>query len=81
MDPSEYTVGDLFFYSGLFGGILIVYLGLQQLETPVHPFIRIILGIVVGVGLGYILRRSYEARPPRPPQNRRPDDDFDRYGR
>ena len=52
----RYTLNDLVYYTGLFGGIIAVYL---TTRPYVHPLIALIGGLVVGVGLGYALERAY----------------------
>jgi hypothetical protein len=53
-----YTVKDLFYYGGLFGGIIIVYTTLDPWK--IHPLMRLLLGLGVGVALGWLLERTYE---------------------
>jgi hypothetical protein len=52
-----YTVADLVYYAGLFGGIILVYLALQPLG--VHPLVRLVAGLAVGIGLGYLFETAY----------------------
>jgi hypothetical protein len=54
-----YTVRDLYYYSGLFAGIIIVYVGTQS--TELHPILRLVLGLIAGVALGWIADRAYQA--------------------
>jgi hypothetical protein len=58
-DGSGYTVNDLVYYSGLFLGIIVVF----AIGRPygIHPIIMLIVGLVVGVGLGYVLERFYRS--------------------
>lgn len=53
-----YTVKDLVYYGGLFGGLIVVYLAGRP--YGVHPLILLVGGIIVGVGVGYVLERLYE---------------------
>ncbi|PQO32747.1 hypothetical protein DTL21_21410 [Bremerella cremea] len=46
-----YTIDDLIYYTGLFGGIIVTYLLLENL--PIHHIIRLIIALVVGVGTGW----------------------------
>ncbi|RCS46268.1 hypothetical protein DTL42_14940 [Bremerella cremea] len=46
-----YTIDDLIYYTGLFGGIIITYLLLENL--PIHHIIRLIIALIVGVGTGW----------------------------
>jgi hypothetical protein len=63
MRGPDYTVKDLLFYSGLIGGIIIVYLALEPLE--VHRLLRLLAGLVVGCGLGYVMSLAVSDRPKR----------------
>ena len=53
-----YTVEDLVFYMGLFAGIIGVYLALEPYE--VHRLVRLLGGIVVGAGLGWVMLKVYQ---------------------
>ena len=53
----NYTVKDLVYYIGLFGGIIATYLILKPFEF--HQIIVLIAGLVVGVGLGWLLETAY----------------------
>lgn len=53
-----YTVNDLVYYGGLFGGLIVVYLAGRP--YGVHPIALLVGGLVVGVGLGYVLERLYD---------------------
>lgn len=56
---NDYTMGDLVFYVGLFGGIILTnQLLIGVIETGL---IRLIIGAVVGIGLGWVLGRVYAA--------------------
>src|SRR5206468_1570026 len=57
MTSPGYTTKDLVYYTGLFAGIILVYLGLGPLG--VHPILSLLLGLGVGVGLGWLLERLY----------------------
>ncbi len=48
----QYTTKDLYYYGGLFGGIILTFgvLGLFGVE---NYWVKIITGLIVGVGLGY----------------------------
>ncbi|MGE3806612.1 MAG: hypothetical protein AB7K24_18245 [Gemmataceae bacterium] len=79
MKGPDYTVEDLIYYMGLFGGIIVTYLVMEQMG--VHPLLRLIVGLVVGVGLGWVCLRIYTnaISPPRqdpdsPPRN--PDEQY-----
>jgi hypothetical protein len=52
-----YTVNDLVYYMGLFGGIIGVYLGTAPLGL--HPLLRLVGGLIVGVGCGWVLEKLY----------------------
>jgi hypothetical protein len=56
---SDYTVNDLVYYSGLFLGIIVVF-GLGR-PYGIHPIVTLVVGLVVGVGLGYTLERVYRS--------------------
>jgi hypothetical protein len=53
----NYTVKDLVYYIGLFGGIIATFFILTPFE--VHHIVKLIAGIVVGVGLGWLLETAY----------------------
>jgi uncharacterized membrane protein YebE (DUF533 family) len=78
-----YTIADLYYYGGLFGGIIIVYLGTEGME--IHRFVRLIVGLIVGAGLGYVMERAYSnyrMNAYRRQQEQPPEDDrthFDRW--
>ncbi len=57
MKPPGYTVKDLLYYTGLFAGIIAVYLALAPFG--VHPIIRLVGGLIVGVGAGWLLEKAY----------------------
>lgn len=52
-----YTMTDLVYYAGLFGGVIVVYLATKN--VPLHPILRLGAGLVVGVGVGWALERAY----------------------
>jgi hypothetical protein len=58
MQGPGYTVKDLFYYGGLFAGIILVSTTLQP--WGIHPLFRLLLGLGLGVGLGWLLERIYE---------------------
>lgn len=70
MKGPGYTVDDLIYYLGLFGGIIVTYQVLAQFD--VMPIIRLIAGLVVGVGLGFVSLSIYKSLNAPPPQD--PDD-------
>lgn len=71
MPGPGYTVKDLVYYSGLFGGICLVYVGTRQ--VAIHHILRLIISIVAGLGLGWAALSAYESsRQKNPPR----DDDF-----
>ena len=55
----KYTVKDLVYYAGLFAGIIVTFKALEPFA--IHSIIRLIAGLVVGVGLGWIAERVYSA--------------------
>lgn len=57
MKAPEYTFKDLIYYAGLFLGIIGTYLILQSMG--INPIVRLIVGLVVGVGIGWGLERLY----------------------
>ena len=63
MKGPGYTTRDLAYYAGLFGGIMLVYLICQP--YGVHPVVRLIVGLIVGVALGWMTERAFF--PPRGP--------------
>lgn len=54
---SDYTVSDLVFYAGLFGGVIVAHLTLAG--TIENSWIRLGIGVVLGIGLGWGLRLLY----------------------
>lgn len=52
-----YTISDLVYYGGLFGGVIVVYLATKSMA--IHPIVRLGVGLVVGVGLGWAFERAY----------------------
>ena len=52
-----YTMNDLVYYTGLFLGIIVVF-GLGR-PYGFHPLLMLVVGLIVGVGLGYTLERLY----------------------
>ncbi|PQO27240.1 hypothetical protein [Blastopirellula marina] len=46
-----YTIDDLIYYTGLFGGIIVTYVLLQN--VPIHHIIRLIIALAVGAGTGW----------------------------
>ena len=52
----NYGIKDLLFYSGLFGGIIITFLALESFE--IHRLIRLIIGVFVGAGIGYLMQMA-----------------------
>jgi hypothetical protein len=61
MGGPEYTEKDLYYYGALFGGIIIAYVGLGMLGVT-SQLIRVIAGLVLGVGLGYLTEKSLSRR-------------------
>jgi hypothetical protein len=52
-----YTVNDLVYYTGLFLGIILVF-GVGR-PYGFHPLLLLVGGLAAGVGLGYVLERTY----------------------
>jgi hypothetical protein len=75
--PSGYTVKDLVYWSGLMGGVVVTYGILHALDIELHPLVRALLAIGVGVALGWTSERIY-TRAQRPAQAgpRRNDQDI-----
>jgi hypothetical protein len=59
-----YGVKDLIFYSGFIGGTIVTFLALQS--TELSEFVRFLIGLPVGVALGWVLLKAYESRRPHP---------------
>ena len=59
MKGPGYTVEDLVFYTGLFGGIILVFVGLAPFG--VHTIVRLIGGLVVGLGVGWAFTKAYNS--------------------
>ena len=54
---NDYKMSDLVGYVGLFGGIILTY---KALSTTIETsFVRLLIGLVVGIGLGWLLRVVY----------------------
>ncbi|MDA0587263.1 MAG: hypothetical protein O2820_04565 [Planctomycetota bacterium] len=59
MNFSNYTVRDLVFYSGLFGGIIVVSQWMAaQYQTP--HIMNVICGGVAGLALGTMAQKTYD---------------------
>jgi len=58
---------DLYYYGGLFAGIIIAYVGLTRLGVH-NTFVRLVVGLILGVGLGWFLERTFnKAKDGEPP--------------
>ena len=57
----EYTLSDLFYYGGLFSGIIASYKILES-QGVESQLIRLIVGLVVGIGMGWFLQNVYESK-------------------
>lgn len=57
---TDYTVRDLVFYFGMFGGIIIVsqWMG-SQFQT--HRIVNLICGGIAGLVIGTLAQRSYDS--------------------
>jgi hypothetical protein len=69
----DYTVKDLVYYTGLFAGIIVVYLLLAPFGL--HPLLKLVPAIFVGAGLGWACEQLY-TRSRRPPRDPHRDDDW-----
>lgn len=56
---NDYTMEDLVWYTGLFGGIILVHQGLQGVVD--HNLIRLLIGGCVGIGLGWGMTLVYRS--------------------
>ena len=56
---TDYTVRDLVFYAGLFGGIIIVSQWMGS-EFQTHRIVNLICGGLAGLALGVLLQRGYD---------------------
>jgi hypothetical protein len=54
-----YTVNDLFYYAGLMGGIVAMYLLLGLYD--VHPLLKLGAGVAAGAGLGWVLEKMWKS--------------------
>jgi hypothetical protein len=74
-----YTIADLVFYSGLFAGIIVTYLSLNAAEVELHQIVKLLIGLAIGCGVGWVCLKIYEASRKPPPDGRQPptnSDDF-----
>jgi hypothetical protein len=69
-----YTVADLVWYSGLIAGVVGTYFALAPVD--VQKWVKLVAGLVVGIGLGWlgetIYRQSQRRRPPGGPDGSPP---------
>ena len=56
-----YTVDDLVFYGMMFLGIIVTYKSIEEFAPDVHHIIRLIVGLIVGVGLGWVSLKLYHS--------------------
>jgi uncharacterized membrane protein len=76
-----YTVRDLMWWTGFIAGTVIVTLSLRPMEV-LPQFWCTIVGMAVGVGVGYLLETAYvRSRAPRPLPHEEDAEDFDSYKR
>jgi ABC-type xylose transport system permease subunit len=68
-NKSWYTVADLMNYLGLIVGIALTYFALQGFE--IHPIIRLIACLIVGVVLGMAFVSAYRRSRRPPPDEKR----------
>ena len=54
----QYTTRDLVYYGGLFLGLATTYVLLESLGVT-NQFVKLIGGLVVGVGCGWVLEKVY----------------------
>lgn len=65
-----YTVKDLVFWIGLFTGLIVTYLVMEAFE--IHRIVRLLVGLVVGLGVGWVLTKAFEFG--KVPPDREPED-------
>ncbi len=67
MSGPGYTEKDLYYYGGLMGGIALAFIVLGRLGVH-NTIVRLIIGLIVGVGLGWFLEKSFhKAKDNEPP--------------
>ncbi len=52
----QYTTRDLYYYGGLFAGIIVAF-GVLGLVGVQSQWIKLIVGLVFGVGLGWVTEK------------------------
>lgn len=58
MAGPQYTEKDLYYYGAFMGGIIIAFLALGRLGVT-NQIVRLVVGLIVGVGLGWAAERAY----------------------
>lgn len=77
MKSPDYTMRDLVFYGGLFGGI-IVTVQLMQRQFDTHHIVNLLCGGAVGFVLGGFLVKIYDSMNPSSDNDPFSDNDDDR---
>ena len=54
----QYSTRDLVYYGGLFAGVIITHLLLQSMGVN-NRIITLVAGLIVGVGLGWLLEKAF----------------------
>jgi hypothetical protein len=67
-----YTVEDLVYWSGFIGGVVITYgILFHVVVLELHPIVRLLGMLVVGVSTGFVCERIYRLMKP----GKRPEDE------
>lgn len=63
-----YTVSDLVYWSGLFLGVIIAFVGGRHLGITNH-IVLLVAGLALGVPLGMVFEKAYRGGGPPPPED------------